>query len=341
LTELPPYAINKPAIMRIAITGASGHIGVNLCRFLVREGHSVRGLIHKNSASLEGIHIEKVSGDLMNPASLSSLVQDMDIVFHLAGVISIWRRGKKDVFEKNVEGTRNILAASIKASVKRLIHFSSIHALAHDPFDKVLDETRPLAIHNQMAYRRSKAYAEKEVLKGVAKGLDAVILNPTAVIGPEDHEPSLMGRALILMSLGKLPFLVPGGYDWVDVRDVVQAASTAMFKGRKGERYLLSAHWRELKTIADMVSAIEECTRRRMTCPHTIAGFGLPLVNLYCRITNTDALYTRDSLRTLRTSHRYISHEKASRELDYAPRPLMETLRNTLDWFKAQKYLSC
>lgn len=327
--------------MRIAITGASGHIGVNLCRLLVRENHSVRALIHRNSTSLEGIHLEKVKGDLMDPVSLSALVRDMDIVFHLAGVISIRRQGIKEVFDKNVEGTRNILEASRKASVQRVIHFSSIHALAHDPHDKVLDETRPLALYDRMAYSRSKAYAESEVLSAVTQGLDAVILNPTAVIGPEDHEPSLMGRALILMSLGKLPFLVPGGYDWVDVRDVVQAAAIAMVKGRKGERYLLSAHWKELKAIADMVSSMTGCTRNRQTCPHGIARLGLPLINLYCRFTDTDALYTRDSLYTLRTGHRYISHEKAHRELNYTPRPIMETLRDTLDWFRAQNYLSC
>lgn len=327
--------------MHIAITGASGHIGVNLCRLLVREGHSVRVLIHKNSASLDGIRIEKVKGDLMDPASLSTFVEGMDIVFHLAGVISIRRQGIKDVFEKNVEGTKNILDACRKAQVKRVIHFSSIHALAHEPFDQTLDERRPLAIHDRMAYSRSKAHAEKEVLKAVKKGLDAVILNPTAVIGPEDHEPSLMGRALIQMSLGKLPFLVPGGYDWVDVRDVVHAAKMAMIKGRKGERYLLSGRWQELKAIADMVSSMTECSKQRITCPHAIARIGLPFINLYCRVTDTDALYTGDSLRTLRTSHRNISHEKARRMLDFAPRPLMETLRDALDWFKARKYLSC
>lgn len=327
--------------MHIAITGASGHIGVNLCRALVKEGHAVRALIHKNSASLDRICLEKVKGDLMDPESLTALVQGADIVFHLAGVISIQSKGIKDIFEKNVDGTRNLLEASKKTSVNRFIYFSSIHALAQDPLDKVLDETRPLAVNERMAYSRSKACAEREVKKAVAQGLDAVILNPTAVIGPEDHEPSLMGRALIQMGLGKLPFLVPGGYDWVDVRDVVRAAISAMFKGRKGERYLLSGHWQELRAIADMVAHITECARKRMTCPHSIARFGLPFVKLYCRFQNSDSLYTRDSLYTLRTSHRNISHEKARRELEYAPRPLAETLQDTLDWFKEYRYLNC
>ncbi len=326
--------------MNIAVTGASGHIGVNLCRLLVKEGHSVRALIHKNSASLDGILLETVQGDLMDLPSLSELVQDAHMVFHLAGVISIQSKGAKDIFEKNFEGTRNIIEASKKASVKRFIHFSSIHALTHDPHDKVLDETRPLALNDRMAYSRSKAYAEKEVLKSVAQGLDAVILNPTAVIGPEDHEPSLMGRALILMSLGKLPILVPGGYDWVDVRDVAQAAAIAMLKGRKGESYLLSGHWQEIRAIATLVSILSDCTRKRITCPHRIAQLGLPFVSLYCRLKDTDPLYTKDSIHTLCTGHRSISHEKARRELDYSPRPLEETLQDTLNWFKECGYLN-
>jgi len=325
--------------MHVAITGASGHIGVNLCRLLVQEGYSVRALIHRTSAGLVGLPLEKVRGDVTDPMSLSSFVEGMDIVFHLAGVISIRRKGSQEVFWHNVEGTRNILDASIKASVKRLIHFSSIHALVHDPHDSPLDERRPLAVDDRMAYIRSKALAEKEVLESVRQGLDAVILNPTAVIGPEDHGPSLMGRALILMSTGKLPFLVTGGYDWVDVRDVVRAAARAMIRGRRGERYLLSGHWKEIKTIADMVSNITDCSAKRITCPHGIARLGLPFVSLYGRIKDSNVLYTRDSLYALRTSHRSISHEKASKELEYAPRPLVETLRDTFEWFKAQKYL--
>lgn len=327
--------------MNIAVTGASGHIGVNLCRLLVEKGHSVRVLIHKNRASLEGTHLETFQGDLMEPASLPKLVNDVDVVFHLAGMISIQSKGIKAIFEKNVNGTRNIIEASKRASVKRFIHFSSIHALTQRPLDKVLDETRPLAFDDRMAYSRSKAYAEKEVLEAISEGLDAVILNPTAVIGPEDHEPSLMGRVLILMSLGKLPVLVPGGYNWVDVRDVVQAAATAMVQGRKGERYLLSGHWKDLRAIAELVSHISDCARKRITCPHRIARIGLPCVHLYCRLKNTDPLYTKDSLRTLQTGHRDISHEKACRELDYFPRPFEDTIQDTLFWFKERGYLDC
>jgi len=169
--------------------------------------------------------------------------------------------------------------------------------------------------------------------------LDTIILSPTAVIGPLDYTPSLMGQAILLMAIGKLPALVPGGYDWVDVRDVVSSTLTALEKGRKGERYLLSGHWRTLKQISKLVSDIVDLRPRRFTCPNWLARLGLPFINLYCSVYDKEPLYTLDSLYALRTSHRNISHEKATKELDFRPRPFEETLKDTLDWFQKQGFL--
>jgi len=325
--------------MKIAVSGGSGHIGVNLCRELVKHGHTIRVLVHKNTKALQGIPLETVRGDLRDPASLSSLVHAADIVIHLAAVISIQGNRKGELFDINVEGTRKILEASRRASVKRFIHFSSIHALVQFPFDQILDENRPLAVSDKMAYSRSKALAEEIVLKAAKQGMDATILSPTAVIGPFDHAPSLMGRALILLATGRMFALVPGGYDWVDVRDVTCSAITAMEKGRKGERYILSGHWMTLEQISEQVSAMTDHHTRRITCPNWLARFGLPFINLYCSVHDKDPLYTRDSLYTLRTSHRNISHEKAAKELDFKPRPLEETIEDTLAWFEKQGFV--
>jgi dihydroflavonol-4-reductase len=325
--------------MKVAVTGASGHIGGNLCRELVKQGHRVKALVHKNAASLQGIQLETVPGDLRDRASLTALVQGSDIIIHLAAVISIQGNQTGELFDINVEGTRRILEASQNASVRRFIHFSSIHALEQSPFDRVLDENRPLAVDDKMAYSRSKARAEKAVLEAAEQGLDAVILSPTAVIGPCDYGPSLMGRALILLALGKLPALVPGGYDWVDVRDVTESTLTAIEKGKKGERYLLPGHWKTLGQISKFVSALTDRRPKRLPCPNWLARFGLPFINLYCSLTDKEPLYTRDALYTLRMSHKNISHEKAAKFLGYKSRPFEETLEDTLDWFQKQGFL--
>ena len=327
--------------MKIAVTGASGHIGVNLCRLLIDKGFQVKALIHKNLLGLTGLELDTIRGDIMDPSSLKALIENADIIFHLAAVISI--RGKKDkeILSHNVDGTRNILKAAAEASVKRFIHFSSIHALIQEPHDQILEETRPLAINDWMVYSRSKALAEKEVLNYCKSGLDAVILNPTAVIGPLDYQPSLLGRALILLALGKLPLMVPGGYDWVDVRDVVQAAYSSIKKARKGERYLLSGHWRDLKELSLIVSKYIDCKPPLISCPYWLAKLGLPFINTYCSLTRKEPLYTYDSLNTIRIGHRSISHQKAFHELDFSPRPLEDTIKDTLEWFRENGYLAC
>ncbi len=325
--------------MKIAITGGSGHIGVNLCRELVKRGHIVRALVHKTTKGLQDVPLETVQGDVKDPSSLFSLVHDSDIVIHLAAVISIQGNRTGELFEINVEGTRKVLEVSRRAAVKRFIHFSSIHALVQSPFDRPLDEDRPLAIRDRMAYSRSKALAEKTVLEAAKQGVDALILSPTAVIGPFDYAPSLMGRALILLANGRLPALVRGGYDWVDVRDVAGSAIAAIEKGKQGERYILSGHWKTIGQISELVSSIRKQHPRRFTCPPWLAQIGIPFIRLYCNVSDKEPLYTRDSLYALRTSHRNISHAKATRELDFNPRPFEETVKDTLAWFEKQGLL--
>ena len=325
--------------MKIAVTGASGHIGINLCKDLAHQGYALKALVHKNTESLKDIPLEHIQGDLKNPDSLMELVRETDIVYHLAALISIRGNRTGELFDINVEGTRRLCEAARKARVKRFLHFSSVHALNHSPYDRPLDETRPLALEDKMAYSRSKALAEEIVLDAVTQGLDAVILSPTAVLGPDDRTPSLLGRALILLASGKLPALIPGGYNWVDVRDVVKAAVTAIENGKKGERYLLPGHWLTLKQISDLVSGITGIHPKKFTCPHWLARLGLPFINLYCSVYEKEPLYTLDSLHTLRTAHKNISPTKAANELGFEARPLEVTLKDTLEWFHNQGFL--
>jgi dihydroflavonol-4-reductase len=325
--------------MKIAVTGASGHIGVNLCQALIQHGHSVKALIHKSDHGIKELPLECVPGDLMDSSSLLRLVSGVEVVFHLAAVISIQVRNKEELFEKNVKGTENIVEAVLKGGAWRLIHFSSIHALVQEPFDKMLDEGRSLALKDRIDYSRSKALSELVVQEAVKEGLDAVILNPTAVIGPFDYAPSLLGRALILIYRGKIPALISGGYDWVDVRDVVKAAIVSVEKGEKGERYILSGHWKTLCELAELTYEISGERYKKLTCSPGLARVGLPFLKLYCWLNSTQPLYTKDSLKILQTGHSRVSCEKARKRLGFSPRPMEETLRDTFDWYRANGFM--
>ncbi len=208
--------------MKVAVTGASGHVGNYLCKRLVEKGYEVRAFHFEEEEDPNLPGVELVSGNVLKPSSLEKLCEGVDIVFHLAAIVTIDNRIRDKVFKVNVEGTQNIINACIEKGVKRLVHFSSIHTLSHRPFDQPLDESRPMLDKAKLVYEQSKIEGTKLVQKAIEDGLDAVIILPTAILGPYDFKPSLFGQALINIYHNSIPMLTKGGYDLVDVRDVVE-----------------------------------------------------------------------------------------------------------------------
>ena len=195
------------------------------------------------------------------------------------------------------------------------MHFSSIHAFSQDSSGATLDETRaPPDAHRVPAYDRSKAEAKRVVIDGLRRGLDAVIVNPTAVLGPFDFKPSAMGRVLLDLAHRRLPALVRGGFDWVDARDVATGALAAAEKGRSGERYLLSGEWLSIRDLAEIVEIVTGVSPPRFVAPMWAARIGAPFVAAWSKMLKTEPLFTSESLRALRGARR-ISHAKASAEL--------------------------
>ncbi len=325
--------------MKIAVTGANGHMGACLIRLLLKENHEVRALVHTGNRALKGLNVETVKGDLDNLASLKHLCHDREIVFHLAVKIAIGSESYDKVYKVNVDGTKNLTIAAREAGVKRFIHFSSIHALQQFPQDKPLDETRPPALHSKMVYEKTKALAEKWILEQNSPDFQIIVLNPTAIIGPFDFKPSYLGQVIRMIYKGTLPGLVPAGYNWVDVRDVAQAAVMAMEKGEPGERYLLSGEWHSLKTLAEMVCVYRNKKYRLPVFPFWLARMGVPFMALYARWKNREPLYTKISLDILQSANRHILNDKARTELGFSPRPLEESVADTLAWFKKHQYL--
>lgn len=326
--------------MEIAITGATGHIGVNLVRALMAGGHTVKALHHQNFSTLEELKIPCVKGDLLDFDSLVTLFEGVEVVFHLAAQISIGNFSMDHLLHVNVEGTGNVIRACRKAGVKRLIHFSSIHALSHEPLKETMTEKNPLALQSRLGYEKTKALAEQEALQAARENnLEIVILNPTAVLGPYDFAPSYLGQFLIRLYQKKIPGLVPGGYDWVDVRDVVQAAVAAIEKGKNGERYLLSGQWVDLVGFAQITSRATGKPFKPVLLPGWLSWVGLPFIQAAAKIRNEHPLYTKESLLILKSGNRHISHDKATREFGFQPRPLEETLKDTFDWYRENHYI--
>lgn len=301
--------------MKIAVTGASGRIGNLVVRKLLDAGNEVRVLQRSQSPALEGLNIERVQGELFDLAALAQLTKDCEVLIHLAALISIEGDLGGKVYQVNVQGTRNVLETALVAGVRRVVYFSSIHAFTELPKEGVFDETRPLAFQSRMAYDRSKAEAMRFAQNFAAQNkIEIVALCPTGVIGPFDFGPSLSGQFLLDLYYQNIPLLVPGGFDWCDVRDVADTAVFSLNRGRSGEAYLLSGHYATLEQLAEIVHKITGKLTPKIIVPNWLLRLGQPFVTAFGKISGNPPLYTSEALDTLRDGSRYILSEKAMME---------------------------
>jgi dihydroflavonol-4-reductase len=315
------------------VTGASGHIGLNLVRALTRRGRRVRAVVHRNRRPLEGMDVEIVPGDVLDPDSLAAAFSDAEIVFHTAGVISIEGDPDGSVRSVNVDGASNAARAALDTGVQRLVHCSSIHSFdlrepgpITETCPRVPDEAR------RWAYERSKAEGDRVILQHVADGLDAVLVHPTAVIGPLDFGPSRLGEVLIRLRQRKLPALVRGAFDFVDVRDVAEGMVAASELGRTGESYLLAGHHLTVEELARLAAIVTGVGPPRLTVPYRLARLSTPAFRLWARLSRSGPLFTAESLATLHDAPR-VDSTKAAVDLGFAARPIEVTIRDTFRWF--------
>ena len=278
----------------IVVTGASGLVGGNLVRTLLSQGRPVHALVHHDRRALAGLDVETASADLNDPNSLEQAFRGAQAVYHLASAISIRMDNWDELEQVNVNGTRNVVEACLRCGVQRLVYFSSIHAYQQEPFDQPLDEGRPLLtdVHNP-PYERSKAAAELIARQAPERGLDTIIIVPTAILGPYDFRPSYLGQALQLLMRGSIPALVRGGYDWVDVRDVVNGAIQAERLAPNGGRYILSGHWHTLQDVAYLTAEISGHPAPHFTVPTWLAELAQPAMAKVSHLNGSQPLYAR------------------------------------------------
>ena len=326
--------------MQVLVTGAAGHVGGNLVRALLERGLRVRALVRSDVRALEGLDIERVVGDLEDSESLHRAVAGVQQVFHCAAFIDVEGRQEARMHAINVVGTRHLLEASLKAGVERFVHVSTVHTLDPIPKDQPLDESRSLQDGpDAHPYERTKSQGEMEVLKAVERGLHAVIVNPTGIIGPHDYKPSRMGEALLQIARGELPALVKGGYNWVDVRDVSETLIQAAEKGRAGERYLAGGRWMALPELAELARPHMPSPPPRFSVPLWMAWAGVPFSVTWAWMRRERPLFSAGSMHMLTHQCREVCCDKAMEELAHSARPIEETLADTFDWYRAQGLL--
>ena len=320
----------------IAVTGGTGHIGNVLVRELVARGEQVRvlALPTEDTRPLDGLPIEIVPGDVLNSHSLEVAFSGADLVYHVAGLVSSFPWQEQSVDRVNVQGTSNVLSACEKAGVRRLVYTSSIHSLVEPPHGAVIDESCGFdPDRSRGGYDKSKAIASIQVLQAVERGLDAVIVCPTGVIGPFDFRVSIMGRVLLDLARNSLWAIPDGGYNFVDVRDVAIGHILAAEKGKPGEVYILAG---ECISVADLARMVDELHGRRprfrLRVPAWLTRVVAHVSTAICLSFRVKSRITKYSVETL-LSNCNISNAKARRELGYTSRSLRDSVWDSIRWF--------
>lgn len=225
------------------VTGGSGFIGAHVVRALVREGVAVRALVRAGDpANLRGLDVEPVRGDVRDPASIEAAMRGADVVFHVAARYSLRQRDRDEVWAVNVDGTRTVMETALRAGVARVVHTSSVAAVGHAVGDRLANES-DWADPERVAgpYEASKYASERLVQRMVAqRGLPAVVVNPTAPIGPRDLRPTPTGRMVLDAARGSMPaYLASAGLNVAPVEDVARGHLLAWRRGQVGRRYIL------------------------------------------------------------------------------------------------------
>lgn len=321
------------------ITGANGHLGNTLIRILRKTEVEIRGLLFPTEHRKERENIHYFHGDVRDTDTLSSLFEGLSdaevIVIHTAGIIDIAGTVSSQMYAVNVEGTRNIVKLCQEYGVKRLVYVSSVHAIPEKRWS-VQREVHHFSPEEVVGgYAKTKAEATQLVLDAVSEGLDAVVVHPSGIIGPYDSSGNHLVQMITDYIRGKLPACVRGGYDLVDVRDVAAGCIAAAEKGRTGECYILSNRHYEIREVLGMVREYGG-GRRLPTLPIWMAKAAAPLLGWIAKKRHRRPLYTRYSLYTLHSNDKF-SHEKASRELGYHPRDLVQTIQDTIRWERGRR----
>jgi len=322
----------------IAVTGATGHIGNVLIKELLASGERIRAVVPSgdDTGPIRGLDIEMVEGDVRNPESLNRAFSGAETVYHLAGIITILPGKKKLLEEVNVKGTQNVVEACFKTGVKRLIHTSSIHALKEPPHGTIITEEQPFDPAGiSGGYGKTKAQASLEVLNGVKKGLNAVIVCPTGVIGPFDYKISEMGQLVRSFLKRQIKVSIDGAYDFVDVRDVAKGMILAGERGRTGESYILSGAQISVPDLLAILGKISGIRGPGFKVPCWLARTAGMLATPYYLLNTAKPLFTAYSIDVL-ASNSLISSSKARRELGYTARSITESLVDTVSWLKKE-----
>ena len=327
--------------MTTLVTGATGFVGSHVARKLVASGKTVRALARPNSRrqALDGVSVEWFEGDLRDAASLDRALAGIREVFHVAADYRLWARHPKEIYDTNVNGTRNLLSAALRARVDRFIYTSTVATIAVPRGTSLPDETNRASVDEMIGnYKRSKLLAEQHALRAAHEGMPVIIVNPTTPVGPGDWKPTPTGRIILDFLLGRMPAYVDTGLNFVAVEDVAEGHLLAAQRGRVGERYLLGGRNMTLKEFLGALASITGLSAPARRIPHSVALAAALADTAFSRIAGREPRIPLEGVRIARHSM-FVNDAKARKELGYAPGPVENALERAVNWYASNGYV--
>lgn len=330
--------------MTVLVTGGTGFVGSAVIRALLKRGESVRAMTRASSdqALLEGLDVERMHGDLENMESLKHAVAGCSALFHVAADYRLWVPNPDAIYRTNVEGTGNLMRAAAEAGAERIVYTSSVATLGLTGTADPADETTRSTINDMVGhYKRSKYLAEQAVFSLIAdEGLPAVIVSPSAPIGPRDIKPTPTGRLVLDVAKGQLPAYVDTGLNIVHVEDVAAGHLLAFDRGEIGERYILGGENLHLNEIIVAVANIAGVKAPKLKLP---IGLLMPIAQMTEAVwrllgKTSEPFITVDGLRMARKLM-FFSSSKAKSKLGYRPRPAAEAFQDAIAWYSDEGYI--
>ena len=326
--------------MSTLVTGAAGFLGSHVTRQLVARGEEVRVLIRASSSNraISDLPLEYVTGDLRDPASLERAMKGVRRVFHVAADYRLWEKRSQDIYDSNVGGTKNLLAAAKAAGVAQLIYTSTVATIAVDRLELPNEFTDSKLEEMIGHYKRSKWMAEQEALKAAKEGLPVVVAMPTTPVGPWDWKPTPTGKIILDFLNGKMPGYVETGLNFVGVEECAAGHLLVAERGKVGQRYLLGAENLTLKEMLDTLAKITGLAAPGMKIPHGVALGVAYVESTLSRLVGREPQIPVEGVKI--AQHRmFVDCSRAQKELGFQPGSVAAALERAVRWYQLKGYV--
>jgi dihydroflavonol-4-reductase len=322
------------------VTGAAGFLGSHVARQLVARGDDVRVLVRASSSNraISDLSLEYVTGDLRDAASLERAMNGVQRVFHVAADYRLWAKHPQDIYDSNVGGTKNLLAAAKKAGIEQLIYTSTVATIAVDRPELPNEFTEAKLEEMIGHYKRSKWMAEQEVLTAAKEGFPVIVAMPTTPVGPWDWKPTPTGKIILDFLNGKMPGYVETGLNFVGVEECAAGHLLVSENGKIGERYLLGAENLTLKELLDTLAKITGLPAPGMKIPHGVALGVAYVETAFSRLIGKEPGIPVEGVKIARHKM-FVDASRAQRELGFQPGPVAAALERAVRWYQANGYV--